>query len=305
MESKINKGWIISIVLMFFFTASYAQDQEKASVGEVVYEEYQENGIDEAIKKYKDLKSTESAKYNWDEWQLNQVGYRIMNEDNDLEAAEKIFSLNIKEYPEAANPNDSYADYLLKKGDTEKAKEYLRKSISIAEKSDKEDEQTRILSTSKGKLAKLDKKDKQLDFLVGDWKIDAKGYQDGKEAAQMKGNDKVVYEKNGNALIFHHFDDQQNSEGMRILTYDAIDDEFDVAYLSPSSLQGIQMSSMKMKKVGDNKYEFMDHYTTRNGKEMEMKHEMERISDNEINWVIFEKTDEGAWQKVYGMNMKK
>lgn len=305
MESKINNGWIMTLVFMFFFVANYAQDQEKTSIGEVVYEEYQQNGVDQAIRKYKDLKANEAEEYTWNEWELNNIGYQIMNDDNDLDAAEKIFSLNIKEYPQAANPYDSYADYLLEKGDTEKAKEYLRKSIAIAEKSDKEDEQTRILSTSKGKLAKLDKKDKQLDFLVGDWKIDAKGYQDGKEMSQMKGNDKVVYEKNGNALIFRHFDDQQNSEGMRILTYDAIDDEFDVAYLSPSSLQGIQMSSMKMKNVGENKYEFMDRYTTRNGKEMMMKHEMEKISDNEINWMIFEKTEEGAWQKVYAMNMKK
>lgn len=305
MESKINIRWFMSLILMFFFVALNAQDEEKTSIGEVVYEEYQEDGIDEAIIKYKDLKANQADQYNWDEWELNRVGYRIMNDDNDLEAAEKVFSLNIKEYPEAANPYDSYADYLLEKGDTEKAKEYLKKSINIAEKSDKEDEQTRILSTSKGKLAKLEKKDKQLDFLVGDWNIDAKGYQDGKEVDQMKGKDKVVYDENANALIFHHFDDQQKSEGMRIISYDAIDDEFDVAYLSPSSLQGIQMSSMKMKKVGDNKYEFMDHYTTRQGKEMAMKHELEKMSDNEMNWVIYEPTEDGSWQKVYAMTMKK
>ncbi|MEG9326428.1 tetratricopeptide repeat protein [Salinimicrobium catena] len=305
MDSTINIRWIMSLMLMFFFASGYAQDEEKTSIGEVVYEEYQENGIDEAISKYKDLKANQADDYTWNEWELNNIGYQIMNDDNDLEAAEKIFSLNIEEYPKAANPYDSYADYLLEKGDTEKAKEYLKKSIAIAEKSNIEDEQTRILSASKGKLARLEKKDKQLDFLVGDWNIDATGYQEGKEANKMKGKDKVVYDENANAIIFHHFDDQQQSEGMRILAYDAVDDEFDVAYLSPSSLQGIQMSSMKMKNVGENKYEFMDHYTTRNGKEMMMKHEMQRISDNEIKWVIFEKTDQGEWQKVYAMNMTK
>lgn len=305
MDPKINNRRIMSLILMFFMVAGYAQDKEKTSIGEVVYEEYQENGVDQAISKYKDLKANRAEEYTWDEWELNNIGYQIMNDDNDLEGAEKIFNLNMEEYPTAANPYDSYSDYLLKKGDTAKAKEYLLKSVAIAEKSDIEDEQTRILSSSKGKLARLDKKDRQLDFLVGDWNIDATSYQEGKEAAQMKGKDKVVFEKNANALIFHHFDDQQNSEGMRILTYDAVDDEFDVAYLSPSSLQGIEMSSMKMQNVGENKYEFMDRYTTRNGQEMVMKHEMEKISDNEINWVIFEKTNEGSWQKVYAMNMKK
>jgi tetratricopeptide (TPR) repeat protein len=305
MKLKFNIKWIMSLCLIFMFAPANAQDEEKTSIGEVVYEEYQDSGIDEAISKYKDLKANQADEYTWNEWELNNIGYQIMNDDNDLEAAEKIFSLNIEEYPNAANPYDSYADYLLEKGDKEKAKEYLKKSIAIAEKSEKEDEQTRILSTSKGKLARLDNKDKQLDFLVGDWNIDATGYQKGKKADKMTGKDKVVYEKNANALFFHHFDDQQQSEGMRIISYDAVDDEFDVAYLSPSSMQGIQMSSMKMKNVGENKYEFMDRYTTRNGKEMMMKHEMERVSDNEIHWVIFERTEQGDWQKIYAMNMTK
>lgn len=305
MKSKIDKGWIMSLVLMFFFVAGHAQDEETASIGAVVYEEYQKNGIDQAINKYNQLKADQTGEYNWDEWELNNIGYMIMNEDNDLEAAEKIFTLNIEEYPTAANPYDSYADYLLEKGDTDQAREYLKKSIIIAEKSDKEDEQTRILSTSKGKLAKLDKKDRQLDFLVGDWNINATGYQQGKESAKMKGKDKVVYDENSNAIIFHHFDDQQKSEGMRIIAYDAIDDEFDVAYLSPSSLQGIQTSSMKLKKSGENKYEFMDHYTTRMGKEMKIKHELEKVSDNELNWIIYEPMDNGEWQRVYAMNMTK
>lgn len=305
MKSKFNKEWVMSLVLMFLFLSSYAQDDEKASIGAVVYEEYQQNGIDQAIERYQDLKENKAGEYTWDEWELNNIGYRMMNEDNDLEAAEKIFSFNIEEYPNAANPYDSYADYLLEKGETEKAREYLKKSITIAEKSDKEDEQTRILSTSKGKLARLDKKDKQLDFLVGDWNIDATGYQKGNESAKMKGKDKVVYDENANALIFRHFNDQQKSEGMRIISYDATDDEFDVAYLSPNSLQGIQMSSMKMKNVGENKFEFMDRYTNSIGKEMTMRHELEKISDNELKWIIYEPTDDGEWQKVYAMNMKK
>ncbi len=305
MEPKIIKRWIMSFVLMFFCVTGYAQEEETASVGAVVYEEYQKNGIDQAINTYKELKAEQAGEYNWNEWELNNIGYRIMNEDNDLEAAEKIFLLNIEEYPTAANPYDSYADYLLEKGDTDKAREYLQKSITIAEKSDKEDEQTRILSTSKGKLAKLDKKDRQLDFLVGDWKINATGYQQGKESAQMKGKDKVVYDENTNAIIFHHFNDQEKSEGMRIIAYDAMDDEFDVAYLSPSSLQGIQVSSMKLKKAGENKYEFMDHYTTRTGEEMKIKHELEKISDNELKWIIYEPQDNGEWQRVYAMNMTK
>lgn len=303
MKTQLKYFGLPCLILLLFVFTGFAQELPPNSIGNEVYTAYKANGIDKAISKYHQLKKKEKKELT--QADLNLVGYKIMNEDKDMDAAGKIFKLNMEEYPKAANPYDSYGDYLVAKGNEEEAREYFKKSAEMSKDSKDDWEKNTLHPQTKSKIAKIDKKDKQLNFLVGDWNIDAKGYQDGKEAAQMKGNDKVEYDENANALIFHHFDDQQNSEGMRILAYDAVDDEFDVAYLSPSSLQGIQMSSMKMKNVGKNKYEFMDRYTTRNGKEMTMKHEMERVSDNEIKWVIFEKTDEGSWQKVYAMDMKK
>lgn len=305
MKSKINLSWYMSLILMCFFISTYAQDTEKASIGDVVYEEYKENGIDEALAKYQKLKANEADKYNWTEWELNRIGYRLMLDEKDMDAAKKVFKFNIKEYPNAANPYDSYADYLLEKGNKEEAKEYFKKSIAIAEKSDKEDEQTRIMSSSKSKLAKLEKKDKTFDFLVGNWNIESHGFNEGKEGPKMKGKDKVIYDENANAFIIHHFGEDDNSEGIRIIAYDAMDDEFDVAYINPDNLQGIQVSNMKMKKLDDKKYEFMDHFTERSGKKVVLKHEIEKISDNQMNWVIFEKSENDEWQKVYAMNMTK
>lgn len=305
MGSKINLSWYMSFIFMCFFISTYAQDPEKESIGDVVYEEYQENGIDEALAKYQKLKVNSADQYTWTEWELNRIGYRIMLDEKDMEAAQKVFKFNIEEYPEAANPYDSYADYLLEKGEKEEAKEYFKKSISLAEKSSKEDEKTRIMSASKSKLAKLEKKDKVFDFLVGNWKIDAQGFNNGEEGAQMKGKDKVTYDENANAIIIHHFGEKDESEGIRVIAYDALDDEYDVAYISPNNLQGIQVSSMKMKKLGENKFEFMDHFTERSGKEVVLKHEIEKVSDNEMKWVIFEKSEADEWQKVYAMNMSK
>ena len=305
MESKINLPWYMSLIFMCFFISTYAQDTDKASIGDAVYEEYQENGIDEALAMYQKLKADKPDQYTWTEWELNRIGYRIMLDEKDMDAAQKVFKFNIKEYPEAANPYDSYGDYLLEKGNKEEAMEYFKKSIAIAEKSEKEDEQTRIMAGSKSKLAKLEKKDRTFDFLVGDWNIDSQGFNEGKEGPQMKGKDKVTYDENANAFIIHHFGEDGNSEGIRVIAYDAIDDEYDVAYINPNNLQGIQVSSMKMKKLGDKKYEFMDHFTERTGEEVVLKHEIERISDNQMKWVIFEKTDNDDWQKVYAMNMSK
>ena len=305
MEAKSNTHWFMSFLLMFFFAMGIAQDEDKSSIGDVVYREYQQNGIDKATSKYKELKKNESEAYNWNEWELNRVGYAIMQEEGDLDAAEKIFRLNMEEYPMAANPYDSYGDYLLEKGNPEEAREYFKKSISIAEKSDKEDERTRVYEASKIKLADVEKKDKQLDFLIGDWEIASTAYNEGKEVNKLTGKDLISYEEDANALLIRHRNDENGSEGIRMIAYDAIDDEFDVAYINPGNLQGIQMSTMKLKTVDNNKYELLDHYKDRTGKEIHLKHVLTKSSDNEMNWVIFEQDDQDQWQKVYAMHMKK
>ncbi len=51
-----------------------------------------------------------------------------MMEDKDLETAEAVFKTQIEEYPEQANPYDSYGDLLLEKGEKEKAKKNILKN---------------------------------------------------------------------------------------------------------------------------------------------------------------------------------
>ena len=236
---------------------------------------------------------------------LNLVGYKIMNEDKDMMAAEKIFKLNMEEYPQAANPYDSYGDYLVANGKEKEAKEYFKKSAEMSKDSEDEWEKNTLYPQTKGKLAKIDKKHKQMDFLLGDWNIDAIAYEDGAEVMKMKGKDKVKFDDAANSIILHHYNEQGELDGMRIITYDAIDDEFDVAYFSPDRLRGIEVSNMKMKSTGDKQYEFMDSYTNDEGEEMELKHEIRKISDSEMEWIIFEQNDNEEWERVYAMNMTK
>lgn len=109
MEIRLNFNRILSMVFICLATAVFSQDVKKKSVGDVVYQEYQKNDVNEALAKYRDLKAKSSAEYDFTEWELNRIGYLIMR-DGDLESAEKVFKLNMEEYPQAANPHDSYAD---------------------------------------------------------------------------------------------------------------------------------------------------------------------------------------------------
>ena len=222
-----------------------------------------------------------------------------------MEAAGKIFRLNMEEYPKAANPYDSYGDYLVEKGNEKEAKEYFKKSATLSQNSDDEWEKNTLYPMTRTKMARLEKKDKQMDFLLGNWNIDATAYEDGKEVTKMKTKDEIEFDEDTNSIVIHHFNEQNEPEGVRIITYDALDDEFHVAFFNSDRLRGIQVSKMKMKKLGDNHFEFMDTYTTRDGEEMSLKHEIKKISDNELDWVIMEESDNKEWQRVYAMNMMK
>lgn len=303
MKTRTTTTALTCLLLIMFIFTGFAQVLPPDSIGEKVYNEYKANGVDKAIAKYQTLKKSETKELT--QADLNLVGYKIMNEDKDMMAAEKIFKLNMEEYPQAANPYDSYGDYLVANGKEKEAKEYFKKSAEMSKDSEDEWEKNTLYPQTKGKLAKIDKKHKQMDFLLGDWNIDAIAYEDGAEVMKMKGKDKVKFDDAANSIILHHYNEQGELDGMRIITYDAIDDEFDVAYFSPDRLRGIEVSNMKMKSTGDKQYEFMDSYTNDEGEEMELKHEIRKISDNEMEWIIFEQNDNEEWERVYAMNMTK
>src|SRR5690606_37110682 len=116
---------------------------------------------------------------------------QVMLNNGDLESAEKIFKLNIEEYPKAANPHDSYADYLMEKGDKKEARKHYEKAVSMAEKSTREDEKE-LLRMSKAKLAKLDEKHKQLDFLLGNWDVKSTSFTEGFGSGNFSGQDEYI-----------------------------------------------------------------------------------------------------------------
>lgn len=303
MKTSAKTAGLTSLLLILFIFSGFAQEIPSNSMGEEVYKAYKAKGVENAISAYKKLKKED--KYELTQADLNLVGYKIMNEDKDMDAAERIFRLNMEEHPKAANPYDSYGDYLVEKGNESEAKEYFKKSAAMSKDSEDDWEKNDLYPNTRSKMAKLDKKHEQMNFLLGDWNIDATAYEGGKETLQLKGKDKIEFNKETNSIFLHHFNDKNEPEGMRIITYDALDDDFDVAYFNADRLRGIEVSEMSVNPVGENHYEFMDSFITRNGEEMKFKHEIKKISERELDWVIFEKNDKDEWQRLYAMNMTK
>lgn len=305
MDLKIDFRWIIGLLLMSFVAAAYGQEKEgKISIGEVIYKEYQENGIENALEKYQELRDSQADQYVINEWELNNIGYQIMLDDKDLDAAEKIFSLNMKEYPDAPNPQDSYADYLIEKGDKEEAKKYLQNSVALAEKDKDNLDNLRLMRTSKAKLAKLEDKHRQLDFLVGTWEIDYTSFTNDPEGQHFKGEDEIIYDDELNTFTVYHKDERGEKVGARLIVYDAVNDEYDVAYFRPGEPLGLRSATMKITAQGPDKFEMMEEFTEVDGTKKKARHELTRTGENNMDWVIFEAEENGTdWKKVVALDM--
>lgn len=299
---------LTGLFFLFLFAGTVAQEDmemQKASIGDKVYEEYQENGIDAAMEKYEQFEMENPDEYRWNEWELNRIGYQLMGE-GDMEAAEKVFRYNMEAYPEAANPYDSYADYWIEQGDVEQAKEYLKKSLSLSENSENEDERIQLFRASKAKLAKLENKGRELDFLVGNWTVNSSSYENDMETGSFKSKDEFVYDENSMMLTVNHKNASGKTIAKRILVYDAIDEAFDLAYISAEGPMGMRTSSLKLEDKGENTYEGIEDFETWEGEKRQIKHELKKKSDDHLEWVIFESDEnDNSWKKVYAMNMEK
>ena len=78
---------------------------------------------------------------------------------------------------------------------------------------------------------------------------------------------------------------------------------FDVAYMRRNQANGINSSKMKLKEVGKDHYELVEHYTNNNNEEVEVKHDIVRKPTN-VEWTTYASTD-GTWEKVRTMSLKK
>jgi len=103
-------------------------------IAEVLFAE----SADSAVHLYHHLREKNADRYYLDEYQLNVLGYDLLNE-NKLEDARLILEANAEAYPQSSNIYDSLGDVYKAAGDTMKAIEQYRKALTI----DAEAEHTR------------------------------------------------------------------------------------------------------------------------------------------------------------------
>lgn len=105
----------------------------RKSVVELLATSIRAGRIDEGIDRYRDLKATTPSVYNFDESQLNQLGYALLRARQVREAI-RVFELNVEAYPRSGNVYDSVAEAHLAAGDRVKAIANYRRAVELGGK---------------------------------------------------------------------------------------------------------------------------------------------------------------------------
>ena len=88
------------------------------------------DGIDAAVRQYRDLKSVSAASYNFDEGELNTLGYELLHAKKHKDAI-GIFQLNVEAYPQSSNVYDSLGQAYMDDGDKPQAIANYQKSLQL------------------------------------------------------------------------------------------------------------------------------------------------------------------------------
>lgn len=86
--------------------------------------------FDKALEGYLAIKEKDSLDSSIDEKYLNSLGYKKLREQN-FETAKAIFTINVALYPKSPNVYDSLGEAYMKSGDTVRAIENYKKSLTF------------------------------------------------------------------------------------------------------------------------------------------------------------------------------
>lgn len=91
------------------------------------------SGVDEAVQQYHDLKAAQPGTYNFDEEQLNALGYQLIQGKKYKEAI-RVFQLNVEAYPQSSNVYDSLGEAYMDDGNNAQAVANYKKSLELNSK---------------------------------------------------------------------------------------------------------------------------------------------------------------------------
>jgi tetratricopeptide (TPR) repeat protein len=102
----------------------------RRSISETLSATIAAGGVDAAVKQYHDLKAAQPTAYNFDENELNTLGYQLIRA-NKFKEAIRILQLNVAAYPQSSNAYDSLGEAYMDDGNKPLAIANYQKSVQL------------------------------------------------------------------------------------------------------------------------------------------------------------------------------
>jgi tetratricopeptide (TPR) repeat protein len=121
---------IFAVTMAIWLPTVKAAYDSRKSIAETLSVTIASSGIDQAVKQYHDLKTAELTIYNFDEAELNSLGYQLIAAKKFKEAI-RILQLNVEAYPQSGNVYDSLGEAYMDDGDKPLAIANYQKSLQL------------------------------------------------------------------------------------------------------------------------------------------------------------------------------
>ncbi|HEX7191845.1 MAG TPA: DUF2306 domain-containing protein [Thermoanaerobaculia bacterium] len=102
----------------------------RTSIAETLSTTIDKRGLDAAVQQYRDLKAARVANYNFDEGELNSLGYQLLNRKRTHEAI-RLLQLNAEAFPKSSNVYDSLGEACADAGNKPQAVAYYEKALLL------------------------------------------------------------------------------------------------------------------------------------------------------------------------------
>jgi tetratricopeptide (TPR) repeat protein len=104
--------------------------ENRDSIVDPLYATIQSRGVDAAVRQYRTFKQQKPDAYDFEETELNDLGYKLIHDRRYADAA-RIFALNVEAYPKSGNAYDSLGEAYMDEGDKAGAIANYRKSLQL------------------------------------------------------------------------------------------------------------------------------------------------------------------------------
>jgi tetratricopeptide (TPR) repeat protein len=121
---------ILAVGMAIWLPQVKAAYDPRKSIAETLSATIASSGIDQAVKQYHDLKAAVPATYDFDEGELNSLGYQLIRTERFKDAV-RIFQLNVEAYPQSSNVYDSLGEAYMDDGNKPLAIANYQKSLQL------------------------------------------------------------------------------------------------------------------------------------------------------------------------------